>query len=297
MRLSVLAALLLLSVEGAPSEVPSAKEHLIEAEIFHSRGTYVGGYREDVVGLEARWLVQTSKWSFHAALPVLSVSDSPADDETVTPSGGGQAPGRPIAVEGGVWVERPGDWKMRRTGPGPGGRGQEGGNGPQSLPLEEGRQTGAGDVRLQVGRRLGEKTGFHRFHVRGGLKIPTGDEDRALGSGEFDSWAGISWSREGWITDVAAHIDYERLGDPEGTTLEDGFGLGVSFQWPLERRGIFVAAEAAHPVFEGDPVRASASAGFWWPMGTSHEWSLQALAGLTESAPDFGFSLTFRTRG
>jgi len=147
---------------------------------------------------------------------------------------------------------------------------------------------------LQVIRRIGQDARWNRFSIGGGVKLPTADVDEGLGSGEADYWAGIAWRREGWSIDLSAHLDYVRLGDPEWETLQDGPAAGFGVEWPLDRRGFYVGAEAGHPVLEGDPVRLSAIGGLWGSLGRSRAWSAGISAGLTESAPDLGFSVTLR---
>lgn len=264
----------------------------VAVEAFRYSWSPDDGDDTDLTGLEARWSVAGERWSFRAAIPGLSVS----------------GPGAIVAVGPGIGMARVRGGSGQGGGAGTGG-GAGGGAGPVGSNAATKAattsvaatttdavttETGIGDVRLETTRRLGRDTSPGRFRARAGIKLPTADETRGLGTGETDVWAGFDWLREGWTTDVEAYLEWVRLGDSAEMALQDGPAAGLSLGWPIGRGGLRAGIEAARAAVPDDPSRVRGVAGGRGTIGRDGVWIAEVAAGLTDSAPDLGLSVTFR---
>lgn len=281
---AVLIALIAAPAAGATGRPVSS---YLDADAFHYRSTLEGGERTELSGIELRWVVVGRRSTFQAALPGMSLA-GPAGvvvlGHSISLSGGGR---RGTSSGGG--------------GSGPGGgpaTAQEGA--PQQMAAFAGaessstRQTGLGDIRLAMTHRLGQGASFGRFLARGGLKLPTADESRGLGTGEVDFWAGLIWRREGWIVDGELYVEWVELGDPPGLPLQDGPAAGGFLDWPIGPGGLRAGLEAAKAAVPGDPTRLRCVAGGYGRMGRESGWDAEVMVGLSDSSPDLGVSVALR---
>ena len=129
-------------------------------------------------------------------------------------------------------------------------------------------------------------------------KFPTADEDRGLGTGEFDETIGVDLSKRlmerlfGYLT-----LAYTFIGDPPGAELRDSFGWSVGAAYAVTPRfPVFAFLDGATAISPGqsDPVELRAGAEY----RLTHALKLTGAVtrGLTEGAADWGLSggLTLR---
>jgi hypothetical protein len=266
---------------GVAAEARGTPASTVEAEVFHLRWSVPEQPASDVSGIDLRWILSASRWSLKAALPALRTT-GPAGLYLFGPSYGG------VRARSGSGGE-------------PAGNGSAGGgDGVGRAPLAtstgdpDREEAGIGDLRLQAALRLGKDTGAGRFFARAGAKAPIADETPGIGTGEWDGWAGFGWRREGWTTDVEASLEWVHLGEPEGYDMDDGAAMSVQLEWPLGRGGLRAGVEAIEAGPSGDTTRVRAIAGGYRTVRARASWLVEVAAGLTETAPDFGFALAFR---
>jgi hypothetical protein len=152
---------------------------------------------------------------------------------------------------------------------------------------------------------------FHRGEVdllRGGgktpwvsgvlkVKLPTADEEEYLGTGEADFEGGFALVQTVGRTSLLADARYMRVGDPEGFALADVKTLGAGVAQKIgTRRSTYLYAyleNRTHPV-PGREDRLDVSLGGSRKFGATNAVKVAGAAylGLSESAEDFGFSLT-----
>ncbi len=255
----------------------------LETRFFHLRSSVEGAGTADLTGLEFRWALLDPRGSFRVAIPALGLT----------------GPASMISLGPAFASFRGGAGSVAGDGAGAGPTGRDAGNGtmsggaPALFPDRETAQYGLGDVRLLLRRQVGPDSGSGRIFLDGGAKLPTADEEQGLGSGEADFWAGVAWRYEGWVANLEATLEWIRLGDPPGLTLQDGPGAGFFVEFPGGRGGLGGGIDAARGPLPGDPARIQAVVE-GHRRQTRFEWELAVLGGLTESAPDFGLSVSFR---
>ncbi len=117
-------------------------------------------------------------------------------------------------------------------GPGGTGHGPMGATLPQpaTVPTQSYWESGLGDLRVALSRRL-VGGGVRLFRLDAGLEVkaPTADENRNLGTGQWDLRVFASGAYRFWSATGFAGVGYSRLGDPSWIDLEniyDGW-LGV----------------------------------------------------------------------
>jgi hypothetical protein len=169
-------------------------------------------------------------------------------------------------------------------------------------PAAQAKETGVGDIVLR-----GE------YYVRTGtsttpwviallrLKLPTGDEDRGLGTGATDVEAGVGWikrhRRVNWLADVA----YTFVGGSGGLDPDNVWRLGAGASVPFganERHNTYAYLETRSSRFEGSDARRSLALGVGTSLDEAKRVRLSGSAffGLSETAEDWGLYLTMGYR-
>jgi len=156
------------------------------------------------------------------------------------------------------------------SGQGPGGSSGSTDGSPQqndviSVGAGDSRETGLGDVRLAVARRVaGGGIKLFRTDAVLELKVPTADEDAGLGTGELDARVGVSGEYRFWSATGFGGIGWNRLGDPSWIELDDVFDAFVGVESnPLAGERLIVSGwlEGHEEVFEGPGGRLALGVG------------------------------------
>jgi len=164
--------------------------------------------------------------------------------------------------------------------------------------IEEQAEWGVGDVRLDgsatwvpVPLWAPVLTAF------GGVSFPTGDVDAALGTGGFDVTLGADAS---WVVGPVLPFvsgGYVFADDREDLGLEDYPFASLGASWEVVRPcGLSLSYDWRGPAAEGEGDGHELSPSLWLRLG--ERWTVEAfgVAGLSESAPDFGVGLGLRLR-
>ena len=253
----------------------------LETGVFYLRDSAEGEEPVDLSGLELRWRLSRPRGMLKLSVPALSLSASGM--AYLGPTLGTYRRGQDPAGD-------PGPAGSASRGLAEGFAGTPAGPGD---PAGADRQFGMGDARVQMEEQVGRDAEWGRVFLQGGIKLPTADENRGLGTGEADAWAGATWRYEGWTTNLEAYVEWIRLGDPPGVVLQDGPAGGIFVEWPGGHVGLGVGVQAAREVFEGEPPRVQAVLEAYRGKREG-SWSVTATGGLTQSAPDAALSLAFR---
>lgn len=164
----------------------------------------------------------------------------------------------------------------------------EGPGGPIVTP--SGTEEGLGDVVLESTYSIPPFARYAPYvEVGGRLKLPTADDDRGLGTGQFDVTPEVelSWTLGRWTPYAGA--GFRILGDPSGTTYHDGFlanvGLTALLGDLLEPGLFFYWKESASAGGED-----SAEALPVLRIHAGEHWTVDSYVsiGFTDSAPDVG---------
>ncbi|MDQ7088600.1 MAG: hypothetical protein Q9Q13_12425 [Acidobacteriota bacterium] len=149
-------------------------------------------------------------------------------------------------------------------------------------------ESGVGDLRVALSRRL-VGGGVRLFRVDGGveLKVPTADETRGLGTGEWDLRIFAGGAYRFWSATGFAGVGYSRLGDPAWVDLEniyDGW-IGVETD-PVAGGRLTVSAwlEGRQAVVAGAADYAALGLGV--ETTGRRRWRAAVLRGLGDGAQD-----------
>lgn len=238
-----------------------------------------------VTGNKYQFLVQVPYLDLDAASPVTPGPIGPIPRRRRAASGSGGSMGQAGDGQGSGSQSSSGQ-ASDGQGPGDGGPGDEP---PVELPppgLE--RVNGLGDITLGLSARvLGGGAKIYWLSADAGVKLPTGDADKNLGTGETDFRVGASGEYRFWTVTGFGGAGWTFYGDPEWGPLADGLDAWAGLEsLPLADR--FVVSgwlSANQEVVAGAGSRATASVGF----RTVGRWRWRAsfTAGLTEAAEDF----------
>ncbi|HEV8586942.1 MAG TPA: transporter [Methylomirabilota bacterium] len=167
------------------------------------------------------------------------------------------------------------------------------GNGKLARPDDSSSESGLGDVLVKVSYvALPEQTLIPEIVPWLKIKAPTADEDRGLGTGEFDETLGVDLSKRlvdrvvGFLT-----LSYTFIGDPPGTNLRNSFGWSVGGAYEVTRPfSVFAFLDGSTAVTPGqtDPVELRLGAEYALMRGLKLMGSVTR--GLTDGAADWGVS-------
>jgi len=177
-------------------------------------------------------------------------------------------------------------------GDGEGGNGTSGGNGmgigspaaqqgggPPAAD-ETGWNTGVGDVRVGLGKRLlGGGAKLFRSDAVAEVKAPTADADSGLGTGEWDARLGLTGEYRFWSATAFGGATWNWLGDPEWIELKDALDLFAGAESePLAGERLILSGwiEAHQEVVEGAGARGAIGLGLRSARGT--RWRVTAAA-------------------
>lgn len=166
------------------------------------------------------------------------------------------------------------------------------GQGKLARPAESTTEDGIGDVLLRASFivvKEGELVPEIAPYLK--IKFPTADEDRGLGTGEFDEAIGIDLSKRivgnlfGYLT-----LAYTFIGDPPGTDFDDTFGWSVGASYAVTQPfSVYAFVDGATAISDqADPVELRVGAEYRLTRVVKLTGSVTR--GLTDGAADWGVS-------
>ncbi len=157
-------------------------------------------------------------------------------------------------------------------------------------------ESGVGDVSLSSTYTFSWKPEKLHLDVMGRVRLPTGDEDRGLGTGEVDY--GLIATLEKGFDGVSVSVKGGRrfLGDSAGRNREDGWLAGAGFSVDLSKEteiGTSIDWREAAFATSTDPTDVDVYVRH--SLTKDLRVNVYALAGLSDGSPNFGsgFSLTW----
>ena len=154
-------------------------------------------------------------------------------------------------------------------------------------------QSGLGDIILRGGYPLRqEDPDSFGLTLAGRIKLPTADEDKGLGTGEFDEGAGLEFAKE-----IAPRLTlladgyYTLIGEPDGADFNNQLSLDLGFYSPLNGKlGLTVLYETSNAIVSGNPGPRDLSATLDYKAPDGYNYFGGLLLGLSDGSPDFGIS-------
>ena len=157
-------------------------------------------------------------------------------------------------------------------------------------------ESGIGDVSLSSTYTFSWKPEKLHLDLMGRVRLPTGDEDRGLGTGEVDY--GLIATIEKGFDGISVNVKGGRrfLGDSAGRNREDGWlaGAGLSVDLSKETE-IGTSIDWREAAFETSTDPADVDIYVRHSLTKDLRVNVYALAGLSDGSPNFGtgFSLTW----
>lgn len=124
------------------------------------------------------------------------------------------------------------------------------------------------------------------------LKFPTADEDKGLGTGEFDFGFGVELDKKFGRVGLFADFGYTIIGDPPGVDLRNRFsyGGGVSYDFTNELTGS-VALAGSTALVRGRPGPLDLFLQLTHRVTKAASVFGGVSVGLTNGSPDFGVTI------
>lgn len=254
-----------LATMGSPGW--AAQESSYDMLVSAGVGRFTGDYGDtekttlDVLNLSARWYL--NRGEIQVSLPYLRV-DGAADVTLID--------GQPIAVA------------------------------PDSASSERRKESGLGDVVLRGDYYLVTGSDTRPWVI--GLvrvKLPTGNEDKGLGSGATDFETGLGFIQKTGPVSWLADVGYTFVGDSGGLDAKNEVRLGAGVSMPFgkdDRSSTYLYFENRTNRYSGSDDRRSISLGVSTSLTESRRVRLSAsvFTGLTDASEDFGAYLTLGRR-
>jgi hypothetical protein len=154
--------------------------------------------------------------------------------------------------------------------------------------------SGIGDAEIWLSREIVGKEDWSAS-FSGMIKLPTGDDEKGLGSGKTDYGLSLDVSRKVDRFIPSLGVGYRFVGKIDGAELRDYFycSAGLSY-WLTDDTNFNITFESDQPASKGSHVDNEISVGVNRHFGQRWDVEFHLLAGLSNAAPDFGAGGSFR---
>lgn len=124
------------------------------------------------------------------------------------------------------------------------------------------------------------------------VKFPTADNDKGLGTGEFDFEGGIELNKSFGPVVFFASGSYTRIGDPPGQSLRDRKGYAAGVSWNImENFGVTGSIGGSNALVKGQDDPLAVTLGLSYSLTPSFSVNVSGTKGLTDGSPDFSVSI------
>ena len=124
------------------------------------------------------------------------------------------------------------------------------------------------------------------------IKVPTADDSRGLGTGEFDTGVGLEFAKT-LPSGFTGYLDiyYTAIGDPPGFDLEDRVSFDAGFSRRLAPKWTMSAFyEESTPLLKSNANLRNFLVSFEFKADSRTRVFFGATVGLTDTSPDYGLS-------
>ena len=173
------------------------------------------------------------------------------------------------------------------------------GDGTSTTARRSSSESGLGDILLKGSFIvLEEKEWIPEVAPYLKIKFPTADEDRGLGTGEFDETIGVDLSKQlidrlfGYLT-----LAYTFIGDPPGTHLRNSFGWSVGAAYAVTPSlPVFAFLDGATAITPGQSDPIELRVGAEYRIARALKLTGSVTRGLTDGAADWGLGAGLTVR-
>ena len=155
--------------------------------------------------------------------------------------------------------------------------------------------SGIGDTTVSVSYLLhAETTAMPGITLHASVKIPTADEDKGLGTGEFDYQLGVSLSKDVDRWTLSAGAGYTILGQPDAYDLDNYLSGYCAISTSVtDRLWISLELAGAGAASAESDSEMSVTAGLGYDLASFGDIALQLSGGLADGSPDYSLSLVY----
>ncbi len=124
------------------------------------------------------------------------------------------------------------------------------------------------------------------------IKFPTADEDRGLGTGEFDETFGVELSKT-FLERFTAFLDvaYTIVGSPAGSDFDNSFGWSVGVAYAVAQPfSVFAFLDGATAISSGQEDALEVRVGAEWRLTKVVKLTGSVTRGLSDGSADWGVS-------
>jgi hypothetical protein len=171
--------------------------------------------------------------------------------------------------------------------------------GKLALPASSTTEEGLGDLLFKASYIVVEERGvIPEIAPYLKIKVPTADEDRGLGTGEFDETIGVDVSKR--LVDGLfgyASLAYTFIGSPPGSDLHNSFGWSVGAAYTVIRPlSVFAFLDGATAIAPGQDDPLELRAGVEFKLTNVLKLTGAVTRGLSNGSPDWGLSAGLTAR-
>lgn len=155
--------------------------------------------------------------------------------------------------------------------------------------------SGLGDIILRGSYYLlteGKETPFD-LNLTAKIKLPTADDAKGLGTGEFDTGFGLEFAKS-LPSNFTGYFDvyYTAIGDPPGLDLEDRFAFDMGFSRKIAPDWTMSAFyEESTPLIKPNSHLRDLLVSFEYKADDRTRIFFGGTVGLSETSPDYGLSV------
>lgn len=152
--------------------------------------------------------------------------------------------------------------------------------------------SGLGDIILRGGYSLVTENKNVPFDLtlNAKVKVPTADDSKGLGTGEFDAGAGLEFAKS-LPSGFTGYLDlyYTSIGDPTGLDLDDRVFFDIGFSRSLDPRFTVSAFyEESNTLVKNSTNIRDVTVNFEYKADERTRVFFGGTLGLTETSPDYG---------
>ena len=197
------------------------------------------------------------------------------------------------AAVSGAWATIDGPADIFLLDSGPAGRRDRG----PAAPAADTERSGLTDLSVEIGWTFSpDPLSAWVVDISAGVSLPTGDEDKGLGSGSTDGFGAVAVSRDlGSASTVGAVAGYRIVGDRSDFEARDVSNGGVFVSHRLSDRATVAARlDWRQSSDESFDDQADAGLSLSWALNTGAVITTHVFAGLSDSSPAFGGGVSLR---
>lgn len=156
-------------------------------------------------------------------------------------------------------------------------------------PKEGSTEKGLGDLELAAKWNfLKEKGSLPGLALKAGVTLPTGDDEKGLWSGGYDTSASLIAGKAIGPVNLFLNLGYTRIDKAAEVEEKNVYSASLAGAWDIVESWALVGEVLCEsPGAAGEDPPVAATAGLIWEIADNFSIDIGARAGLTDTAPDW----------